>query len=395
MQQNSFLLYGANGYTGRLIARYADRYQLKPVLAGRRQAALAPLAEELGLPYRVVDLNDAPALDAVLKEHKVVLHAAGPFHYTASQMAEACLRTGAHYLDINGDIDVFEMLKGYDTAAKERGVMIMPGVGFDVVPTDCLALYLKGKLPDATRLQLAFSTLGGGVSHGTAATMASKLGEGGAIRKEGRIVRVPLGAKGMWVDFGPRRLFVMYTVMVQLLIEQDGTISEIKTLSTHGYGMEEEIVHTMKLSPKWIPAKQNGHTVRAFHKQPVTFVVSSGDKTQEEAPVTLKSGMTLSVAQLQSLPFSRLIKPETGDYTIPISKTTIPADGLTISGAFTTGDNKNVVHEVHFSGSQPNERIRHLIANATSGDIVTIDKRIGTTKEGKEFKMPSLVYFIK
>ncbi|HEY1115524.1 MAG TPA: saccharopine dehydrogenase NADP-binding domain-containing protein, partial [Chitinophagaceae bacterium] len=160
MQQDSFLLYGANGYTGRLVARYAAQNGLRPVLSGRRAEALAPLASELGLTYRVVDLNDAEGLDALLSEHDVVLHAAGPFQYTAPQMVEACLRTGTHYLDINGDIEVFEMLKGYDAAGKERGVMIMPGVGFDVVPTDCLSLFLKKQLPDATHLKLAFTALG-------------------------------------------------------------------------------------------------------------------------------------------------------------------------------------------------------------------------------------------
>ena len=209
MQDDSFLLYGAYGYTGELVARYAAQYGLKPVLAGRRIEVLQPLAEKLGLPYRVVDLEDTPALERALQEHKVVLHAAGPFQYTAKQMVEACLRTRTHYLDINGDISVFEMLKGYDAAAKEAGIMIMPGVGFDVVPTDCLSLFLKNRLPDATHLRLAFATLGGGLSHGTATTMATKLGEGGAVRKEGRIVRMPLGQKGMWIDYGIKRLFVM------------------------------------------------------------------------------------------------------------------------------------------------------------------------------------------
>lgn len=209
MQQDSFLLYGANGYTGRLVARHAGQYGLRPVLAGRRAEALRPLAEELGLDYRVVDLADAPALDAALSEHEAVLHAAGPFQYTAPRMVEACLRTGTHYLDINGDIAVFELLKGYDAAGKERGVMILPGMGFDVVPTDCLSLFLKRQLPDATSLKLAFTTLCGGVSHGTAATMATKLGEGGAVRRNGKIVRVPLGHKGMWLDFGGKRIFFM------------------------------------------------------------------------------------------------------------------------------------------------------------------------------------------
>lgn len=214
MQQTSFLLYGAYGYTGELIARYAAEYNLQPTLAGRRKEALLPLAQKLGLPYKVIDLDDRAALTAALREVKLVVHAAGPFQFTAKQMVEACIETGTHYTDVNGDIAVFELLKGYDEAAKKAGIMIMPGVGFDVVPTDCIALLLKKKLPAAVSLQLAFASVGGTLSHGTAATMVSKLGEGGVVRKNGKIVRVPLGQKGMYVDFFAggekrKRLFVM------------------------------------------------------------------------------------------------------------------------------------------------------------------------------------------
>lgn len=209
MQSNTFLLYGANGYTGELIARYAQQYNLKPILAGRRKEMIEPLANKLSLPFRIVDLNDQAALQNALKEVKVVIHAAGPFQYTAKQMIEACLQTGTHYLDINGDIAVFEMIKRYDAQAKKAEIMLLPGAGFDVVPTDCIALQLKNMLPDSVSLQLAFATLGGGISHGTATTIAGKLGEGGALRKDGRIIRKPIGQKGMWVDFGRKKLFVM------------------------------------------------------------------------------------------------------------------------------------------------------------------------------------------
>lgn len=209
MQTNTFLLYGANGYTGELIARYAHEYNLQPILAGRRKEVIEPLATKLNLPYRIFDINDSTALLAALKEVSVVIHAAGPFQFTAKQMIEACLKTKTHYLDINGDISVFEMIKRYDDVAKKGNIMLLPGVGFDVVPTDCLALQLKNLLPDATSLQLAFATLGGGLSHGTATTMATKIGEGGATRKDGKIIRRPLGEKGMLVDFGVKKLFVM------------------------------------------------------------------------------------------------------------------------------------------------------------------------------------------
>ncbi|HEX2682380.1 MAG TPA: saccharopine dehydrogenase NADP-binding domain-containing protein [Ferruginibacter sp.] len=207
--QDQFLLYGANGYTGKLIARLASTYHLKPILAGRTESQIKPLAEELGLPYRIVDLDDTPTLQSALSEVKLVLHAAGPYVYTAKQMIEGCLATGVHYIDINGDISVFEMIKQYDAAAKQKHIMLMPGVGFDVVPTDCIALQLKNKMPDATNLKLAFASIGGGLSHGTATTMAGKIGEGGAVRENGKIVRKPLGDKGMKIKFGAKEIFVM------------------------------------------------------------------------------------------------------------------------------------------------------------------------------------------
>ena len=207
--QNKFLLYGANGYTGQLIAKLAASYNLQPILAGRTETTIKPIANELQLPYVIVDLNDAAALKTILSQVKLVLHCAGPFADTARQMIAACLQANVHYLDINGDIGVFEMLKKYGAAAKEKNIMLMPGVGFDVVPTDCIALQLKNKLPDATHLKLAFASVGGGLSHGTAITMAGKIGEGGAARENGKIVRKPLGQKGMWLNFGEKKLFVM------------------------------------------------------------------------------------------------------------------------------------------------------------------------------------------
>ena len=185
MNNNSFLLYGANGYTGGLIAKYAAQYGLQPVLAGRREEAIKPLADQLKLSYKIFDLTNTTQLIAALREVKVVVHAAGPFINTARQMIDACLESGTHYLDINGDISVFEQIKSLDAAAKEKNIMLLPGVGFDVVPTDCMALHLKNKLPDATHFKLAFASIGGGVSHGTAMTIVNKLGEGGAARENG------------------------------------------------------------------------------------------------------------------------------------------------------------------------------------------------------------------
>lgn len=209
MPNNRFLLYGANGYTGRLIIGYAAQYGLEPILAGRTQASIRPLAEQHNLPYRIVDLQDQPRLIQILQEVPVVLHVAGPFSQTAKPMIAACLQAKAHYLDITGEIPVFEMAKKYDAGARQAGIMVMPGVGFDVVPTDCLAVYLKQQLPDAIQLRLAFTSLGGSLSHGTATTMAASLGEGSCVRQHGAIIRKPLGHKSMWCDFGVKKIFVM------------------------------------------------------------------------------------------------------------------------------------------------------------------------------------------
>ena len=197
----NFLIYGANGYTGELIAREAARRGLKPILSGRSQNKIEPLAKELNLTCRTFSLEDKKSLEYTLKEVEFVIHCAGPFSLTSEKMVEACLRLGKHYLDITGEIAVFEAMAKRDGAAKKAGIMIMPGVGFDVVPSDCLAVHLKNKLPTATNLTLGFYGLGG-ISHGTQATMTLNAGSGGAIRRNGEIVKVPAAYKTREIDFG-------------------------------------------------------------------------------------------------------------------------------------------------------------------------------------------------
>ena len=197
----NFLIYGANGYTGELITRFTAEKGLKPVLAGRNAEKVEALAEKHGFEFRAFDLNDSEKLDAALQEVEFVLHCAGPFSLTSRAMVEACLRTGRHYLDITGEISVFEEMAARDKAAKDAGIMIMPGVGFDVVPSDCLARHLKNRLPSATNLTLAFYGLGR-ISHGTQATMTMNVGRGGAVRRNGAIESVPAAWKTRQIDFG-------------------------------------------------------------------------------------------------------------------------------------------------------------------------------------------------
>jgi short subunit dehydrogenase-like uncharacterized protein len=196
-----YLIYGANGYTGELIAREAARRGQRPVLAGRSAEAVRGLAAELGLEHRVFSLDDTRAVDDGLGGMGAVLHCAGPFVRTFQPMAEACLRAKVHYLDVTGEIDVFEKLAVRDNDARAAAVMLLPGVGFDVVPTDCMAAHLKRRLPSATHLVLAFHSVGG-LSRGTATTMVENIHRGGLIRRSGALTPVPAAWRTRRVDFG-------------------------------------------------------------------------------------------------------------------------------------------------------------------------------------------------
>ena len=196
----SILIYGATGYTGKLIAREARAKGVGVVLAGRSPDKLKAVAAPLDLPWRAFELADRARLDAALKDVSVVLCAAGPFSATSRTMADACLRRGAHYLDITGEIDVFEALAARDAEAKRAGVMLLPGVGFDVVPSDCLAAHLKRRLPDATHLTL-YIALGFNMSRGTAKTMIEGIADGARARRNGRIVTLRQPNTGS-CDFG-------------------------------------------------------------------------------------------------------------------------------------------------------------------------------------------------
>lgn len=196
-----WMIYGANGYTGELIAREAQARGLRPVLAGRSPPKIEALARELGLESRVFDLANVDASANQLAGISVVLHCAGPFSATSAPMLEACLMSKTHYLDISGEIAVFEHAQALNSRAQQQGIVICPGVGFDVIPTDCVAAALKAALPDATQLALGFDSRSG-FSPGTAKTSVEGLAQGGRVRRNGKIVQVPLAFKTRKIDFG-------------------------------------------------------------------------------------------------------------------------------------------------------------------------------------------------
>jgi short subunit dehydrogenase-like uncharacterized protein len=208
MTKSNWLLYGATGYTGRLIAAEAVRRGHRPILAGRSASLLQPLATELALEARVLPLDDPAALLRALADVQAVVHAAGPFIHTAAPMVQACLAARAHYLDITGEVPVFEAHFALDAQARQAGISLISGVGFDVIPTDCLARYVAQKLAKPTALELAFAALGG-VSAGTTKTMLELLPTGAMVRREGQLRQMRLGAGARTVQFLKRQTWAV------------------------------------------------------------------------------------------------------------------------------------------------------------------------------------------
>jgi short subunit dehydrogenase-like uncharacterized protein len=195
-----FLLYGAYGYTGRLAAELAAARKLDVVLAGRNKDALARLGDRLSLPTRVVGLNDAEQLSEALKDIACVVHMAGPFAATSAPMLSACLATQTNYVDITGEIEVFEAVWSRAEEIRRAGITVVPGAGFDVVPTDCLAAYVAGKLERPASLVIALRGLQS-ASQGTLRTAIRQVSKPVLCRRAGAIVALD-DRSTRWIDFG-------------------------------------------------------------------------------------------------------------------------------------------------------------------------------------------------
>lgn len=198
-----WLLYGANGYTGQLVAEEAVRRGHRPILAGRSADKVRPIAERLGLSWTAFGLDDISAIASAIGGADLVFHAAGPFVHTSEPMVTACLARGAHYVDVTGEVPVFGRTLDRDAEAKRSNVCLISGVGFDVIPTDCLAKFVADKLPDARYLEIAFATANK-ASAGTAKTMLEMAQRGSVARREGALVPVPFGGEVRKIRFSDR-----------------------------------------------------------------------------------------------------------------------------------------------------------------------------------------------
>jgi short subunit dehydrogenase-like uncharacterized protein len=201
MSEKKWMIYGANGYTGRLIAEEAVRQGYHPILSGRNSNKIKKLAQSLNLEWRCFDLINTESISSIRDRVDLLLNCAGPFTATSVPLAKACLKAQVDYLDIAGEIEVFEYIYALDEKAREAGVILCPGVGFDLIPTDCLAATLKMNMPDAIYLALGFESKSR-VSPGTAKTIVEGFKYRGMVRKNGILCAVRLAHKIRKIDFG-------------------------------------------------------------------------------------------------------------------------------------------------------------------------------------------------
>jgi len=314
------LVYGANGYTGTLIAELARAHGLKPVLAGRNAATVGALAERLGFEHRVFGLDVPSTLDACLEGVSVVLHCAGPFSRTSQPMADACIRMHVHYLDVTGEVAVFEALAARSAEAREANVMLLPGVGFDVVPSDCLAVHTARRIPQPTHLRIGILGLGASMSHGTATTMVEGLSNGSWVRRGGRLVKIAPGSVTRKFDFGRGPRITMAVPWGDLATAFYSTgIPNIETFFSVNRGMLWG-ARTMgrlpwllgsgpvrRLMQRRIDARPAGPTAAEREKGRSIFVVEVENAAGQRAVSRLETGNGYSLTALTALDIARRV----------------------------------------------------------------------------------------
>lgn len=260
MVRRRILIYGGTGYTGRLIVEHARKLRRSPIVAGRSADRVQALAARLGVSGRVVALDRPDALDQALGDVGVLINAASPFAQSAPALIESCLRTRTHYLDITGELPVFRDAFGYDAAARKRGIMIMPGVGLGVVASDCLAMHVAARVPNAKYLRIALLRPDS-FSRGSFRSALGLSNSRVTIRQNGRLISVPVGRLQRAFDYGDgKRESVavswadVFTAYHSTGIRNIETYFEADFISRTLYQVGAGIADTMRLPPvqRWL-----------------------------------------------------------------------------------------------------------------------------------------------
>ena len=323
MASPRLLVYGPTGFTGRLIAAEAKKKGMALTLAGRNARRVQAVAEPLGFPFLALGLDDPARLDQALRPFDAVLNSAGPFVETALPLAESCVRTGTHYLDVTGEPNVFQELTRLDARARAGGVMIMPGVGFVVLASDCLAAHAAARLPGASHLRLGFSRTDA-VSRGTLRTAMDQVAGTAAVLREGRLVEIPLGRLEHWFDYGQGMRASIALTWADLVTAPLTTgIPNVEV-----YAEADALTRNFFVLCGWFAAP--------LKSAPVRLLMAASAKLWPEGPSEAKRGSAprVLVAEVEDRSrrklISRLHSPDGYDFT--------PVAALAVAGRVLAGD---------------------------------------------------------
>lgn len=188
-KKNKLLIYGAAGYTGKIIAARAKELNLDFEIAARQEDKIKVLAKELNVPFHVFNVEDKKGWQKALADKFVLINAAGPFEFTAKQAMNACLRAGVHYLDISAELATYQLAETLDNEAKSAAIQLMSGAGL-FVSYDALAVHLSKLVQEPQELKVGFRHYGG-FSKGSIVSSKNIADLGILIRKNGEIIKNP------------------------------------------------------------------------------------------------------------------------------------------------------------------------------------------------------------
>jgi short subunit dehydrogenase-like uncharacterized protein len=221
--QHQWLIYGAYGHTGRLVAEEALRRGHRPVLVGRSGPKLQAMADRMGLEFSPLSLDHPGALTAALRSTHLIFNAAGPFTETGPKIIEACLETGTPYADISGEFHHLRAVEALDARARTAHIPILTGAGFGVTFGDCLARHVVDRLPDATHLRVSVAASNALTTSAVRRTILEVLAKGGYAVEGGQWKHRPLAHQHWMVADGDSPLSFAAAPMGELAAARRST----------------------------------------------------------------------------------------------------------------------------------------------------------------------------
>ena len=142
------IIWGASGFTGRLVVDYFCHSQsntnLNWAVAGRNEKKIKEVLNGRDVPVLIADSHDKDSLNDLVKKTKVILTTVGPYARYGSKLVEACAENGTHYCDLTGEVHwMRHMINKYQLIAKESGAKIVHTCGFDSIPSDIGVFFLQ------------------------------------------------------------------------------------------------------------------------------------------------------------------------------------------------------------------------------------------------------------